>query len=164
MAVAPVLPVAPAPAHSRIVPWKAWAFFAAASGAVSSLQLLFGLLVEGAPLKTIFSTSILGVLVWGLTGVLYAWLANRSNADLTQRKEMAKVGARAGAITAGSTAFLAGLCLLPFLLAMGAHPSFFLTWCPGLLAASIAGGAFTGALTAALVGPRVLRPTGQPAK
>ena len=132
--------------RTRVELWKSVPLFAVAGGLLTMLELAIG------PFPVLAFAHSVGIVPWALAGALYAWLSNRRANDVSQIQHQLKTGAIAGAIAACAASCLAGLCVTPFLLAMGADTSVFLTWGPPLLAGFTGAGAITGALCGALVG------------
>jgi hypothetical protein len=120
--------------------------FAVFGGLLTMLGLLAG------PIALLALANPVGIVPWALTGALYTWLSNRGTTDVSQLQHQLKTGAVAGAIATFAFACLGGLCVTPFLFAMGVDASVFLTWGPALLAGFALAGALTGALCGALVG------------
>jgi hypothetical protein len=130
---------------ARVALWKAVPLFALSGGLLTMLVLV-------GPHPVLAFANPVGVLPWALAGALYAWRSNRGANDVTQRQHQLKTGAIAGATAAFAAACLGGLCVMPFLLSMGASLLVFLTWGPAMLAGFAFAGALTGALCGALVG------------
>lgn len=129
-------------------------FFAAAGGLLACLHipLLLALPNDPSPTEILLLTIYAaGLMPWPMTGVLFGYFANKSGADLSEARNRAVFGARAGAASIFSLATLFSLVVVTGMPdgEVSESASYLV---PLLLAGMGLLGAVHGALSAALVG------------